>query len=363
MTHGVEKLPFKVDSMLILFAGGLGDMLMFTPTLKAFKSAYPGARITIVAGKALYDIANSLGYFDKIFLRDSGFREQKVRTIYKRICLIIRLISFGRYDVLVAPMNLSPISLFVPAKTKIGFFSDNYTMFKKSLRIFLDYSYKLDHTKHDIEQHLKILSVLGITPIDKNTTFPVSELAVKKAESFLRQEGITNHGIMIGIHPVTKGMRGYNPKLWSKERFAQVAKRLATKYNAKIIVFGSKEEFSIAEEIAEKIGTSAIVQAGKTSIQTTAAILQDCSLLICNDAGLMHMAAALEVPTVAIFGPTHPRCTGYMGENHITLRKDLPCSPCRYRLDLQGCTDQKCLKLITADEVVGAACKILDRNL
>jgi heptosyltransferase-2 len=98
---------------------------------------------------------------------------------------------------------------------------------------------------------------------------------------------------------------------------------------------------------------------GKTTVRQLMAVLSQCVLVITNDSGPMHIAAALNVPIAAIFGPTDHTTTSPLGENNILIRKDVPCSPCL----LRHCpTDHRCMKEISADDVLEAARSLLQRN-
>ena len=159
--------------------------------------------------------------------------------------------------------------------------------------------------------------------------------------------------INIGINPGST----YGPaKRWLPERFAGVGKRLVNEHKARILLFGQGEEKHLSDFIAGRIGENCLNLAGKTTLARLAALLERCDLLLTNDTGPMHIAAALGVPVVAVFGPTDPRTTAPAGEKHIIVRKPVACSPCLKR---KCPTDHQCMKAISVEDVFNAVLKLL----
>src|SRR3989337_1014120 len=124
---------------------------------------------------------------------------------------------------------------------------------------------------------------------------------IQQAKETLGKNQITPEDLLIGINP---GATYGSSKRWYPERFSQVAAALVQKYHAKIILFGGPGERGIAEEIIRASAPSLLNMAGQTTIRGLMALLSQCRLLITNDSGPMHIAAALGVPVVAIFGST-----------------------------------------------------------
>ncbi|PIV63342.1 MAG: hypothetical protein COS11_07960, partial [bacterium (Candidatus Ratteibacteria) CG01_land_8_20_14_3_00_40_19] len=136
--------------------------------------------------------------------------------------------------------------------------------------------------------------------------------------------------------------------------------RLIKTYNAQVIIFGGKQEISLAERVASLMKKNPIIAAGKTTLGETAALIERCNLFITNDSGLMHIACAVKTPVVAIFGPTDYRKTGPYSINSAIIRKNLPCSPC-YQRGKVKCKELDCFKLITVEEVLEAAERVLGK--
>ena len=121
---------------------------------------------------------------------------------------------------------------------------------------------------------------------------------------------------------------------------------------AGIIILGSKEDIPLAEKISFLASGKPLVAAGKTSLKTLSALLERVDLLVTNDSGPMHIAAALGTPVVALFGPTNPGLTGPYGDGHIVIRKEMECSPCLRGPCIHG--RPICMEAITEEEVMEA---------
>jgi len=137
-----------------------------------------------------------------------------------------------------------------------------------------------------------------------------------------------------------------------------VADRLAEKYGVKIVIFGAANERQIAEEVARQMKNPAIILAGRTSLGTLMGLIKECSLLVTNDSGPMHIAAALGKPLVTIFGPTNPIRTGPYDRPDSVVRVDIPCSPCYSR----HCSHTSCLRWLTIEPVLEAAAEQLSNG-
>jgi ADP-heptose:LPS heptosyltransferase len=140
------------------------------------------------------------------------------------------------------------------------------------------------------------------------------------------------------------------------KRFAEVAATVSARQPVQWILFGTKNDVPIGEQIASTLGDSCVNRIGKTTLDQLIEELRGCRLLLTNDTGTMHLAALLGVPVVAIFGSTEPRLTGPFGSENIVLRHQVECSPCFLR---QCPIDFRCMKAVSVQEVASAVLSIL----
>jgi len=145
--------------------------------------------------------------------------------------------------------------------------------------------------------------------------------------------------------------------MWFPERFAAVADMLINDFPARVLLLGSGGDGERTALVRQHSKNDLIDMAGKTTLKEAIALIARCDLFISNDSGLMHLAGALDVPLVAIFGSTNPATTSPVGEKSIVIHKNVSCSPC---LKKECPTDFRCMDLIEIDDVYGAASDILD---
>jgi len=125
------------------------------------------------------------------------------------------------------------------------------------------------------------------------------------------------------------------------------------------ILFGTKSDAVIGEQISQALGDSCVNRIGQTTLDQLIDELRECRLLLTNDTGTMHLASLLGVPVVAIFGSTDPRLTGPLGQGHTILRHQVECSPCFLR---ECPIDFRCMKAVSVEEVADAVLSILPKS-
>jgi len=168
-----------------------------------------------------------------------------------------------------------------------------------------------------------------------------------------KAQTVADQSLKIGICPGAD----YGPaKRWLPERFAEVAATINSKSSPQWILFGTKNDAAIGDQIAAAIGDCCVNRIGQTTLDELIDELRRCRLLLTNDTGTMHLAALLGVPVVAIFGSTEPRLTGPLGNGQIILRHHVECSPCFLR---ECPIDFRCMKAVSAGEVADAVWSIL----
>ncbi len=197
-------------------------------------------------------------------------------------------------------------------------------------------------------KNLVISSGLENMEIDK-ISLSTSKDEKKWAENFLSEK---LKDINIGISP---GAAYGNSKKWFTERFKEVAIYFERQYQARTFVFGSKSDNYDCEKVVTE---NSINLCGKTSIREAMALIERMDIFISNDSGLMHLANALGVPVIGIFGPTIPTSTYPFNKNHKVLFHKAPCSPCKYR----ECPLEKkiCMDMIKSKEVINSVKSLLN---
>lgn len=356
-----------MEKFLIINPFGIGDVLFTTPVIRAIKEAFADSFIGYWCNERVQAILKDDPNIDKIFPISRG----DIKKIYdnskwqgiKKSFWLYRQLRKDKFDVSLdfsLDHRYGWISQAAGIKKRIGF---NY----KNRGIFLNHKINLSgyQAKHAVEYYLELLKFLSIKVKVENLYLCVNEKSRIKAKAIFKHAGISGSDLVIGIAPGAGGSWGKDAGLkhWPALRFAQLAERLSAELGARIIVLGDETERPLADVIVNSIKIKPIDLVGKTTLEEFAAIINNLSLLVTNDGGPLHMAVALGVKTVSIFGPVDDKVYGPfpLSDQHIVIKKSLPCRPCYYNFKMPVCEqDRECLKTISVDEVFGVVKNILN---
>jgi lipopolysaccharide heptosyltransferase II len=209
---------------------------------------------------------------------------------------------------------------------------------------------------HAVDRCLDLVRRIGVTT-SPTPAFPVPD--GKKQQEWVdglwRRQHIRDGEVVCIIHPSAR----WPTKRWPAQRFAQLADGLIAQERMRIIIVGSGAEASQIEEMSRQMSQPMINLAGQTDLLQLAALLRRSNLLVSNDSGPIHLAAAVGTPVVAIFGPTDPSRIGPYGDGHVVLRKEIDCSRCTRRRCVR---DALCMKAIDVSEVFEAVRAVVNRS-
>ncbi len=203
---------------------------------------------------------------------------------------------------------------------------------------------------HQVDLYRRIAEAL-VGEANLPLKLPLSPERRERGKELLAKAGFVREAPVVGINP---GAFYGSAKCWPAERFRQLVRKLRSR-GFQVAVFGSPSEKQLSEFVAGRDGVSF---AGWTSVGDLVSILANITLLVTNDSGPMHIANALGVPVVALFGPTDPELTGPYNKPHILIYKNPPCGPCWKRT----CPPEKhiCMNSIQVEEVEEAVLRLLD---
>lgn len=344
---------------------------MITPMIKLLKERIPDAKIvvlvTLTGSKEILEICP---FVDEVISVDGRMFHKVIDKL--KVILYLRK---HKFDVCITAFPANDIrynilTWLIAAKCKIG---HSYpTKRLRTLPFLQDIKIPMSKSRHDIMQNLDLLKPLGIS-VDNNDNIEmkiwVSDDDIDKGRRFLYEHKIFSDDIVIGMHPGSSFKRKMIYKRWPKEKFAALGEKITEEYpKAKILLFIGPEEEELKRDIAIMMKKKPIV-VSHMSMREVSLIIKRCSLFICNDSGLMHVACAMKVPTVAIFGPTDPVATAPLGDGHIVVKSDLPCQPC-WPIELYGNRPEckrnppySCLIDLPVEKVFEAARKLLQSSI
>lgn len=344
-----NKLPQTgLNKILIRGTNWVGDAVMTLPAVASVRAAYPRAQLAILAKPPIDDIYKMFSAADEIIPYENKY-DNPVGVF--QLAWRLRLKKFDAAILLQNAVEAAIMTLASGIPLRAGFNTDG--------RGFL-LTHPIRRTGeilkvHQIDYYLEMVKALGCADIDRAMHLE-THISPATARDIIKQYVPGNGESVIGIAPGAT----YGPaKRWMPERFAAAADRLSAELDARVVLFGGKSDWETAEQVRKNARADMINIAGKTTLQEAVYCISQCRLFISNDSGLMHVAGALNIPTVAIFGSTNPVTTSPAGEKTILVRKPVSCSPC---LKKTCPTDFRCMTLITVDDVVAAANTLLLRK-
>lgn len=338
--------------ILVRTPNWVGDAVMTLPALESLKRLYGGSEITLLAKKKVIPIYERNPAVKGIIEYGEDFKGLAGRF---RLSGRLRTKKFQLAVLFQNAFDAAFISFISRIPERAGYSRD---MRGGLLTIPVRFSDEVKRLHH-VFYYLRIIEALGGSRYGEAAPkIYLSEGERLDAKEFLREKGLGG-APLIGASPGAS----YGPaKMWPPERFARVLIRLSGELGAVPIVFGGPDDIEASEkvfEMVEKERPGGLNLAGKISLRRFMALASMLRLFIANDSGPMHIAAALGLPTVAIFGSTDPRLTGPQGGNVRVLIKDTSCSPCFERKCRYG--HYRCLTSITAEEVYSEAAELLSR--
>jgi lipopolysaccharide heptosyltransferase II len=347
--------------ILVVNPFGIGDVLFSTPLLRNIKENYPRSFVAYLCNKRVAPLLEKNPHVDKLFVFEKDewralWRKSRFNFI-KKFFLFLKEIRQGKFHIAI-DLSLSRqynfFLWFIRVPARIGF---DY----KERGIFLTHKIKIDgyHHKHIASYYLEMCRFLGIKPRIGKLEIFLSKDEEEYARQFLSAKGIDTHkDIVIGIVPGGGASWGKDASLkhWDYRKVAVLSESLIHNYRARIILFGDSKEAEICKEIARVLENKPLNLAGQLSLREFAACLKQCRIVICNDGGPLHMAVALGVKTVSVFGPVNERVYGPFPPSfeHIVVTKAVACRPCYWKFRMPRCEKRICLDTIEPREIMQA---------
>ncbi len=338
--------------ILVIRLDRLGDVILSTPVLDALRRKFPHAFIAMMVRPACRDVVEGNPHLNEVIVYEKESAHRTIRGTI-RFAWALRRDAFDTALVL-HPSNRSHwIPWLAGIPRRIGYD-------RKSAWLL---THRLPHRKQEGEQHearyaLDMLQIFGVTPEVPQPFVPIHPEAAKRIDALFGQRAIRSTERLVAIHPSASCVS----KRWMPERFAEVADRLIAEHGIRVCVIGDEAAGTHAQAMVGAMRRPALNLVGQVSVSELAALLTRCELLISNDSGPVHVAAAVGTPVVDIFGRNQrglsPQRWGPLGEGHVVLHKEVGCVTClAHNCDI----DFLCLTSLSAEEVYRAAVTILER--
>jgi heptosyltransferase-2 len=345
--------PKTIERILVRSANWVGDAIMTTPALHAIRRNFPAAHITLLAKPWVAPVFKNNPDIDQVMLYQASGRHAGFLGLWRLACDL----RAGRFDLAILLQNAFEAALLcflARIPRRLGFTTDGRTALLTE-RVRTWRSLKRGHL---VDYYLGLLCGAAMTLHGRRLTLVLTTAEKNAALRALARDGLGNAPLLVGLNP---GATHGTAKRWLPERYAELGRRLVSEHRAAVTIFGAPDEADLGRRLSERIGTGCVNFAGHTSLRQAMALIGCCDLFITNDSGLMHVAAALDVPQVAIIGPTDPVATGPVNANSrlVHLPETCELSPClKPHCPIR---DHRCMTAISVDRVMQAGLTLLKK--
>lgn len=340
--------------ILIIQSLGVGDVLFAVPVVRVLKRHYPDDPITFLTSAQNAGLLSLVPEVDTILSYGS-----KTATALLRLVREIRCSPYRMAVVLNPILRGSLLARCSGAPVRIGYRHDYER--KQSMWglrcALLTHSYvPRDEKLHEVERYLDLLRMFGLA-VREEELLPRLTLT-EKARAFGQMTARRLINSRAGPLVVMNPGAGWELKQWPYERFAAVGDWAIERFGAHVLFVGAAQEVALSERIRGVMARESVSYVGRTSLPQLAGLLSQCDLVLTNDTGALHIAAALDVPTIALFGPGDPEKFRPLSRQATVFYHQVPCSPCKVQYT-DKCHDNICMQQITVDEVKVAITKTL----
>lgn len=343
-----------IKRILVRVPNWIGDAVMCLPALDSLKALYPGADITVLAKPWTAPV-----FMDNPVLKDIMYYDTAgEHKGFKGRLSLISQIKQKKFDLAVLFQNAfeaALLALMARIPRRAGYARELRTLL---LTRRVPFTTDIEKTHH-VFYYLNIVKALGGgVPTEPRPLIHLKEGEIEWAREFLKEKGFTPDSSIIGCAP---GASFGPAKRWPPGRFSSALEGLARELQATPLIFGGPDDSREAGEVEKGLtdkGIRCLNLAGKVHLRQFMAIAGRLKLFITNDSGPMHIAAALGVPTVAVFGSTDPVLTGPVGSRVRVVTKDLECSPC-FKRECPEPFHYECFEAVEPGDVAGAARHLL----
>jgi len=293
---------------------------MTTPAVRAIRKRFPNTHISLLAKPWVGPVFENSEHIDRLLTYDDKGRHKGMSGKF-RLARDLKKYHFDAAILLQNAFEAALITFVADIPLRIGYNTD-------VRRLLLTHAVSCTNEikkKHQTDYYLNIIRGIGMDEDNRELYLILNQRDRFRAEKILLEQHLSVDDKIVGINPGAT----YGPaKQWPYDRYTRLAARIQALTGGRVIIFGGPDDRSLGENISQGMQHRPIDLSGKTSLGEAMALIERCDLFITNDSGLMHVAAALDVPLVAVFGSTNSITTGPLSHHSKIVQIPLECSPC-----------------------------------
>lgn len=341
-------------NILVRATNWVGDAVMSIPAFQVLRERFPSARISILARPWVAGLYGREPFCDELIPYDAPRGWQGIGDKL-RIASELRARHFDCAILFQNAFEAAALAQMAGIPLRIGYARDGREWLLSHPIPVPRPDETPRHQRFYYLELLKRAKLIDAYPVDTAIRLSGAPAAARKGRERFLQESVK--GAVIGVSP---GAAYGGAKRWLPEHFAEAATRIARERNATVVIFGAREELAVCELVQQNIEAlrqSCVNFAGATSLAEFIEMAAACDVFLTNDSGPMHIASAVGVPTVAIFGATDDTATGPTGPLSRVVREPVDCSPCLLR---ECPIDHRCMTRVTAERVAETAFSLIE---
>jgi lipopolysaccharide heptosyltransferase II len=352
----VKSSWHEARNVLCIRLDHMGDVLMTTPALRALKQQNPRRRLTLLVSSNGFEVAHAIPEADEVIRYDAPWHKSAPLRGAADDFAILKQIVDRRFDAAVIFTVYSQSSLPAALMCFLAGIPLRLAHCRENpyqvLTHWVPESEPHQHVRHEVQRQLDLVATVGCHTPNQKLSFHVPPVAGVRVTKILEQAGVDLDSPWLVIHPgATALSRRYPP-----QQFAAAARRLARDLNYQVVFTGALAERGLVEQIRGDMAVPSHSLVGKINLAELAALISMSCVLISNNTGPAHLAAAVGTPVVDLYALTNPQHTPWQVPNRV-LSHDVPCKYCYKSVCPQGHND--CLRLVTPDQVVMAVQELM----
>ncbi|MDX9818287.1 MAG: putative lipopolysaccharide heptosyltransferase III [Desulfococcus multivorans] len=342
----------KIRDILLIKMRYIGDTVLVTPLIDAIKAHIPHARIHLLVNKSVEDIVVDHPSLYQVHVFDYGRANRSLGYLFRFLRRLIQnrfqlVIDLTRND------RSALITILSGARYRLGY---DGAIFPKNLVYTHTVPYYFGQV-HTVDHHLSMGELLGFHHASPHPRLPVSADRIGIVMQRLKQAGMRLDAPYAVIHPGAR--RWY--KRWPEERFAEIGDRLFQSLNLQVVLSGGSKDAKTCRRIENLMTAPCVNTAGRLPLADLPALIRQAGILIGNDSSPIHIATAVNTPSVSLFGPTQWEAWRPRRRHDIAIAAVFPCRPCGHsRPDCPHGSDY-CMNVITVDRVWAAVKSIIEQ--
>ena len=327
----------NIGDILFIRVDRLGDMVLSTPAFQAIKAALPQSRLTVMASPANASILKNNPDMDEVIIYDRS------AGLFDKMKFLNGLRS-RHFDLAIDPYTDYELKSAWLARMSGATHTIGYAAFGREI-FFNCPAPKIEENKHFVDGALDLLNCFGIPSENRNPAIYLGADEEAWVRQWLQEKGFQGKKV-VAIHPGAY----YETQRWLPEHYAGLIRLIQEQTSLEVVLMGGPSDVIIVEDIQDKLKRPVCISI-QEDLRNFFAILSQCQLLVCNNSGPLHCAAALNIPTISFMGPTVKDLWMPVGEAHHVLREDdLPCIGCN--LGYCKIKTHDCMRLIRPERVI-----------